>query len=169
MDVTHAERRELALPREVGGAVMDVLEHQGILTCHGFAHRLTLAPEENAKRGNTAMDMVTPGYETTTLATGERGLVGDPHHPVTDYTNGKIISVPGEALHSVVGLGPDSSEVIELPDFSARPSITSTDALLTAYQQRTGSKDTTLHRVAPPAPPITVDPVQYAMNPFGER
>ncbi|HSX34249.1 MAG TPA: hypothetical protein VLF62_01235 [Candidatus Saccharimonadales bacterium] len=157
-DIEGANRRELHLPARIGGAVMDVLEERGILTCHGFAHRLT----KGLAHDNLPSAPVSPGHQTNTLGVGEMGVIGDPASPEVRNPNGHIILNPAEPLHSVVGLGHDSKEVIDMAEMLAPPSITPIDSLVTSYQQLSG-QNVNLHRAAPPP---DIPPPVNPYNPF---
>jgi hypothetical protein len=156
-DVERADRQEVNLPAHIGGAVMDVLEESGYLNCHGFAHRIT-----EGVSNNTTYDVTVPGYETTTLAAGEKGFIGSPSTGVTDG-KGLIMQNPGEPQHTVIGLGHDSSAVIDVATLGAQPTITPIKPMMAAYQRHIGTPDTDLYRVAPPQP---VAPPKDPYNPF---
>jgi hypothetical protein len=157
-DVERADRRELSLPEHIGGAVMDVLEENGYLNCHGFANRVV----EGMSGENVSYDVTVPGYETATLAAGEKGLIGSPSTGMVNKS-GLMMLNPGEPHHTVVGLGLGSPDVIDVATLGAQPTITPLEPLVAAYREHIGTSDAGMYRTAPPQP---ITPPKDPYNPF---
>ncbi len=152
-DPDHAERpateatrpKELYLPYALGVKVMDIIEQRPVINCHGFANRL----HGYAGLRNTPAGRIERGNKTLSLLPGEIGLIGS---PTTSFKVGGpgspgVVMSAGEAWHSVVGIGPQSGEVLEVSGWLAPIAIVRMSTIVDYHRNLTGIPDTDIYRV----------------------